>query len=131
MVIVFAFFRAAKSKESSRPLVETLSFINMEIRGKVYAKPDSVSGISSRGSWKKAFLVIRYDDGQYPKDILLSSMNKAEEMERVQIGQTGTFKFDARTRMGQNGKWFCELECWGIEIDQPHGAQQPYTQGPI
>lgn len=103
----------------------------MEIRGKVYAKPDSVSGISSRGSWKKAFLVIRYDDGQYPKDILLSSMNKAEEMERVQIGQTGTFKFDARTRMGQSGKWFCDLECWGIEIDQPHGAQQPYTQGPI
>ena len=102
----------------------------MEIKGKVIAKPASEAGVSSRGPWKKAYLVIRYEEGQYPKDILISSMRKAEEMERVQIGQSGTFKFDARTRQANNGKWYCELECWAFDIDQ---QQQPggYQQGPI
>lgn len=102
----------------------------MEIKGKVIAKPASEAGVSSRGPWKKAYLVIRYEEGQYPKDILILSMRKAEDMERVQIGQSGTFKFDARTRQANNGKWYCELECWAFDIDQ---QQQPggYQQGPI
>ena len=103
----------------------------MEIKGKVYAKPESESGTSARGFWKKAYLVIRYEDGQYPKDILLSSMRKADEMEKVQVGQTGTFKFDARVRQSQNGKWFCDLECWSIEMDQQPAYQGDYQQGPI
>lgn len=101
----------------------------MEIKGKVIAKPASEAGVSSRGPWKKAYLVVRYEEGQYPKDILISSMRKAEEMERVQIGQSGTFKFDARTRQANNGKWYCELECWALDLDQQqHGG---YQQGPI
>lgn len=100
----------------------------MEIKGKVLAKPASEAGVSSRGPWKKAYLVVRYEEGQYPKDILISSMRKAEEMERVRIGQSGTFKFDARTRQANNGKWYCELECWAFDIDQQHGG---YQQGPI
>lgn len=89
----------------------------MEITGRVIAKPVSATGTSQRGFWKKAFLVVRYEDGQYPKDLLLSNMKDAEKFESVQIGQTGTFKFDARTRESQNGRWFCDLECWGWNID--------------
>lgn len=102
----------------------------MEIKGRVVEKPATESGSSSRGIWRKAFLVIRYEDGQYPKDILLSNMRKAEEFERIQKGQSGTFKFDARTRQGNNGKWYCDLECWDWTIDQPqqHGG---YQDGPI
>lgn len=101
----------------------------MEIKGRVIAKPASESGTSARGFWKKAYLVIRYEEGQYPKDILLSSMRKAEDMERVREGQTGTFKFDARTRQAQNGKWYCELECWALDLDQQQNAT--YQGGPI
>lgn len=90
----------------------------MEIKGRVIAKPASESGTSARGFWKRAFLVVRYEDGQFPRDILLSSMRKADEMENVREGQTGTFKFDARTRQAASGRWFCELDCWAFDIDQ-------------
>lgn len=94
----------------------------MEIKGRVIAKPASESGTSSRGFWKRAYLVIRYEEGQYPRDILLSSMRKAEEMEKVHEGQSGTFKFDARTRQANNGRWYCELECWAFDLDLQQSA---------
>lgn len=97
----------------------------MEIKGKVIAKPASESGSSSRGFWKKAFLVVRYEEGQYPKDIMISSMRKAEELEKVQVGQRGVFKIDARTRQSSNGRWYCELECWGYTLD----ADSPASPG--
>ena len=100
----------------------------MEIKGRVIAKPASESGTSARGFWKKAFLVIRYEDGQYPKDILLSSIRKASEMENVREGQYGTFKFDAKTRHAQNGRWYCELECWAFDLDN---QQSGSDDGPI
>lgn len=93
----------------------------MEIKGRVLEKPQSESGQSSRGAWKRAFLVIRYEDGQYPKDILLSCSRKADDFERIPIGSTGTFKFDARTRNASNGKWYCDLECWSWDLDNQRG----------
>lgn len=84
----------------------------MEITGKIIAKPASESGISSRGAWKKSFVVVRYEEGQYPRDILLYNMRKAEEFDRLQVGQTFKFKFDAKTHQANNGRWYCELECW-------------------
>lgn len=102
----------------------------MEIRGKVIERPWSESGTSARGPWKRAYIVVRYEDGQYPKDLLLSSMRKADDVLRLQVGQTGTFKFDARTRKATNGKWYCELECWDFVMDQQsYGGG--YQQGPI
>lgn len=92
----------------------------MEIKGKVTAKPTSKSGVSARGPWKKSFLVIEYEGGQYPKQILLSNMNKAEDFERIRIGDTGTFKFDASVREN-NGNYYLDLNCWSWQIDQ----QQP------
>lgn len=89
----------------------------MEIKGKVFAKPESKTGVSSRGPWKRAQLVIRYEEGQYPRDILLSNMNKAEEFERIQIGQTGTFKFDGSVREN-NGNYYLDLNCWSWQLDQ-------------
>lgn len=100
----------------------------MDIKGKVIAKPNTESGISSRGAWKKAYLVVRYEEGTFPRDILLSNMKKAEDFERIRIGDIGVFKFDAKTRQATNGKWYCDLECWSWNIDlKPSG----YQQGPI
>lgn len=99
----------------------------MEIHGKVIAKPASKTGVSQRGPWKKIFLVIRYDEGQYPKDLLLSNINKAEDFERIQIGQSGTFKFDGSAREGQNGNWYLDLNCWSWQLDQAaSGGDEPF-----
>lgn len=101
----------------------------MEITGRVIAKPTTKTGTSQRGIWRKASLIIRYEEGQYPKDIKLINMKKAEEFEKIQIGQTGKFYFDARTT-DRGGEWYCDLECWKWELDAP---AQPvsYQQGPI
>ena len=92
----------------------------MEITGKVVNKPDSTTGVSNRGPWKKAYVVVRYEEGQYPKDILLSNMKDAENFERIRIGDKGVFKFDANVRES-NGRFFCDLNCWSwkIEDDMP------------
>ena len=90
----------------------------MEITGTVIAAPASITGISGKGPWKKAFKVIRYEDGQYPKDILLSAMKNADEFERISIGAKGTFKFDASAKEGQSGKWYCDLNCWSWKLEQ-------------
>lgn len=84
----------------------------MEITGRVISKPDTLSG----STWKKSFIVVRYEEGQYPKDILLSNMKKPEEFERIRVGDRGTFKFDANVRES-NGRVYCDLNCWSWKIE--------------
>lgn len=93
----------------------------MEIHGKVIAKPAAKSGTSSRGTWQKVFIVVRYEDGQYPKDLVLSNMNKAADFDRIQIGQSGTFKFDGSAREGRDGNWYLDLNCWSWNLDRAGG----------
>lgn len=104
----------------------------MEIKGKVVAKPAPKSGVSSKGPWKKVFLVIEYEGGQYPKQILLSNMNKAEDFDRIRIGDTGVFKFDGKVQE-RNGNYYLDLNCWSWNIDQVSQPQQTanYPNGPI
>lgn len=94
----------------------------MEVKGKIIATPASESGNSSRGSWRKAFVVVRYEDGQYPKDILLYNMKNADSFEQLRVGDVCTFKYDAKTRQANNGRWYCELECWSWKKEE----QQQY-----
>jgi hypothetical protein len=101
----------------------------MEINGKVIAKPASKTGVSARGPWKRALLVVRYEDGQYPKDLLLSNMNKAEDFERIPIGMTGTFKFDGSVREN-NGNYYLDLNCWSWRIDE-QTITQPSSSAPF
>ena len=96
----------------------------MEIKGKIVAVPQPKAGVSSKGPWKKVFLVIQYEEGQYPRQSLLSNMNKAEEFEKLKVGQTGTFKFDGSVREN-NGNYYLDLNCWSWQIDQPQEAPAP------
>lgn len=89
----------------------------MEVKGKITAIPPARSGVSGRGPWKKAFIVVRYEEGDHPKSIMLSNMNKAEEFERLAVGQSGTFKFDCSVREN-NGNFYMDINCWSWQIDQ-------------
>ena len=55
----------------------------MEFKGKITATPPAKSGMSQRGPWKKAFIVVEYESGQFPKQVLLSNMSKAEDFENT------------------------------------------------
>lgn len=69
---------------------------------------------------------MEYESGQYPKQVLLSNMNKAEEFEKLQVGQTGTFKFDGSVREN-NGNYYMDLNCWFWQMDQQQTPTQPNT----
>lgn len=92
----------------------------MEITGKVTGKKVD-SGFSRKGNpWKKVSIVVQYEDGQYPKQVLLMNMQKAEDFDRIRIGDSGTFKFDGEVRESGD-RYYLELRCWSwkIEDDQP------------
>lgn len=88
----------------------------MEIKGKITAIPAPKTGTSSRGPWKKVFIVVEYEGGQYPKQILLSNMNKADEFARLRVGDSGTFKFDCSVRES-NGNHYMDVNCWSWSLD--------------
>lgn len=86
--------------------------------------PPEKNGVSSRGPWRKIFIVVEYESGQYPKQILLSNMKDAERFATLRIGMTGTFKYDCSVR-NSNGNYFMDVNCWSWQIDQPQQSQAP------
>lgn len=88
----------------------------MEIHGHITAIPPAKSGTSAKGFWKKCFIVVQYEDGQFPKQILLSNMKKPEDFARLRVGQSGTFSFDGAVREN-NGNYYLDLNCWGWQLD--------------
>ena len=97
----------------------------MEVKGKIIAKPASVSGVSAKGPWRKSSIIVQYEEGQYPKQLLLMSINKDEALEKLQIGQTGTFKFDGNVRQASNGNYYLDLNVWGWDLDAQQTATEP------
>lgn len=89
----------------------------MEFKGKVTAVPAPERGVSQRGPWVRQTIVVEYESGQYPKSIALQNMKDAEKFGQIQIGQTGTFQVDFKTRE-YNGKFFTDINCWSWTLDQ-------------
>lgn len=102
----------------------------MEVKGKIIAVPPAKSGVSSRGPWKRASIVVEYEGGQFPKQVLLSNMNKAEDFEKLRVGQTGTFKFDGSVREN-NGNYYLDLNCWSWQIDSSNSDNIAPTNAPF
>ena len=102
----------------------------MEVKGKIVAVPPVVTGTSARGPWKKSCAVIEYESGQYPKQIMLTNLNKADEFSKLRVGDTGTFKFDCTVRQANNGNYYQDLNCWSWKIDQPEQSASAPTAAP-
>lgn len=99
--------------------------MSLEVKGRVAALAGEKTGVSSRGPWRKVFVIVEYEGGQYPKQILLSNMKDAEQFAKIRVGQTGTFKFDCTVREN-NGNHYMDVNCWSWKIDEtaPAPAQQ-------
>ena len=93
----------------------------MEVTGRIVAIPKEKTGSSARGFWRKTFIVVQYEDGQYPHQIMLSNMNRAEDFAKLRVGQTGKFKFDCKVNEN-NGNYFQDITCWAWDIDDSSSA---------
>lgn len=100
----------------------------MEITGKITGIREK-TGSSSKGFWRKVFVVVQYEDGQYPHQMLLSNMNKAEDFAKLRVGQTCKFKFDGKVN-DNNGNYYQDLICWAWDVvgssDAPSSSDEPF-----
>lgn len=103
---------------------------SMEITGKVVAVPPVQSGMSARGPWKKATVVVEYEGGQYPKRAVLTNLKDAERFGQLRVGEQYKFYFDMEARES-SGKWFQDIKCWKWESLGTASARPSSDNAPI
>lgn len=106
----------------------------MEITGTIKNVFPVQTGTSKQGNqWVKQEFVVEYIHGQYPKAILLSTMD-SNVVGKLQIGQEVAVKFDFTVRewTNQQGvkKYFNEPQIWrdGLHAIAPQQYAQPAPQ---
>ena len=102
--------------------------MNFEVHGRVIQNPVTQTGNGANGPWGRTQIVIEITDGNHTKKLALENKKKFQEFALLQVGQTGTFKFDISSREW-NGKWYTSAECWSWSIDEPR--QQESSDRPF
>ncbi len=89
----------------------------MTIQGTVTHHMADQSGTSKAGKvWSKGGFVIETTDTQYPKSVALETFG--DKVENPAIGSVVTAHINLESREW-NGKWFSDIKCWKVDIDQP------------
>lgn len=97
----------------------------MEIKGKVIAVPQLVTGTGSRGEWQKQSVIIEFGE-QYPKKLEISAMkDTAIALGQLKVGQEVNFHINIESRES-NGRWFTSVSTW--RWDAVGNAPQQATQ---
>ena len=99
----------------------------MEITAKLIKIEAAQEGTSAKGPWRKAIAVFETEE-QYPKTIAVSFFNaNLEAATKIPLGTTCTVKFDIKSREF-NGKWYTDINGFGIEAVGQQPAPQPQQQ---
>jgi len=93
----------------------------MQLTGTVHLVLQQESGTSKNGKdWKKQVFIINYKDGEYDKQLALTTMgNTVEQIASIGIGQTVTVDFNAESRE-YNGRWYTDYKAW--KVTTPSGS---------
>lgn len=97
----------------------------MEIIGKITAVAPIETGVSQRGPWSRATVIVEYESGQFPKSIALQNTKDAEIFAKLPVGATGKFYFDTKTRE-YNGKYYTDINCWKWEVQGTQSTAAPF-----
>lgn len=95
----------------------------MELKAKVKQVLPIQSGVSSRGEWKKATLIMEYGE-EYPKEVAVSNMKKADDFGNIPVGTELIMQVEATSREF-NGKWYTNIDCWKWEVVTVVPQSQP------
>lgn len=88
----------------------------MELRGKVVKVLPLAQGESSKGTWKRATVVIEYTDGKYPATLALDNVTDADSFAALQVGDFVNVRFAVSSRE-YNGKWYTSAKCFWFAKD--------------
>ena len=88
----------------------------MEVKGKIIKNLGVQSGTSKSGkNWSKATIILEYGDAQYPKQVALDNLKRAEEFAKLPVGAEGTFSIEVSSHE-YNGRWFTSATCWKWDL---------------
>lgn len=94
----------------------------MEIKGKVVYNLGIQGGVSKSGKeWKKASLIVEIPS-QYPKNVALDNMKRADEFASLGVGTEGTFQIEVESRE-YNGRWYTSVSCWDWKVSNSQPEQ--------
>jgi hypothetical protein len=101
----------------------------LEIEGRIKQKLSRQSGQSARGAWEKQELILEYQDGNYPADVMVTAFgsDKVADLDRYQVGDAVKVSFNLRARE-YNGRWYNDVRLWKIAPAGQNAAQQPPVQ---
>ncbi len=101
----------------------------MDFEGKVVEIFPARSGVSkaSNNNWTSQDVLFEVlPQTQYPRRILVSFFNKADEVARLSVGGEFTVSIDINARE-YNGRWYNDIRAWRV---QPKQAAQPQQAAP-
>ena len=98
----------------------------MDFEGKVVEIFPARSGVAKTGNnWTSQDVLFEVlPQTQYPRRILVSFFNKADEVARLSVGGEFTVSIDINARE-YNGRWYNDIRAWRV---QPKQAAQPQSQ---
>lgn len=102
----------------------------MEIKGQIILIGPVENGESTRGPWKKSYVVLLTDERYEKKaSITVFGAQLTDELMQYDPGDFLTCKFDLESREF-NGKWYTEAKAWKITGYQqkPSGSNQTPRQ---
>ena len=100
----------------------------MEFEGKVLEILPPVSGQSARGTWERQIVVFEQANKQFGKEIAVTFMNKAQDVEMLRVGESYTVSFDIESRKYMD-KWYTDVRAWRVQPQQSQ-AQPPMHDMP-
>lgn len=92
----------------------------MEIKGRIIQILPLVSGVSSKGEWKKQEYILE-TEAQYPKKVCFNCWGDKVDQFNIQMGEELIISVDVESREF-NGRWYTDVRAW--KVDRAAAMQQ-------
>ena len=86
----------------------------MQIKGTIKTIQPAITGESARGQWSKQTVILQ-TEGNYPKDVAITSWNNKPDFSKLAEGQTVNFHINIESRE-YNGNWFTDVKAWKYDV---------------
>jgi hypothetical protein len=88
--------------------------MSLQLTGTVKKIGEEQTGEGGKGKWTKRTMLLEYMNGNYPKTVEFTGMNKgAEAIGTLGVGETATVHFDLESRE-YNGKYYTSANVWKV-----------------
>ena len=103
----------------------------MDVKGKIIAVQQLMTGEGRNGMWKKQEYVIEYDqNSQYPRRMMFNLWGEKIDQHHIREGQLIKVSFDIDCRE-YNGRWYNDIRAWKVEADDGSmPADSAFVQAP-